>query len=220
MTAPAVMALIEAAAETVLARYRDGLARPGQDAKRDATALLDSRRCTQARSHLAARADIARVFMDVSSLINSPRRRIVPAAGSFAGRTFKASLMVAVGLMLAAAPAMAEGAGEGTFYPMPHATREAVDEQHATCSVDGWWSYNRACCCTHGWCAPITRPGAVREERGGWRVTLRPGDHPNVIEPTSWFVPPGQAGRSPDGRFHFCGSGSASRCFLAPSGGM
>jgi len=59
---------------------------------------------------------------------------------------------------------------------------------------------------------------AVREERGGWRVTLMPGDHPRIDRPATFWGPPGAAGPSPDGRFHFCGVPSTARCFLAPIG--
>lgn len=103
-------------------------------------------------------------------------------------------------------------------------TRETLDEQFHTCNVDGWWSYNRACCCTTNWCASI--PGsAVSEERGGYRVHLQPGMHPKISKPaTAWF-PAANVSRSPDGRFHFCGATIAddlatARCLLVPPGGV
>jgi hypothetical protein len=104
--------------------------------------------------------------------------------------------------------------------------REHLNEQHATCNVDGWWSYNPECCCTARYCAPI--PGeAVKEENGGYRVVLQPGMHPLIQAPLSVWFPSGRVARSPDGRFHFCGaswtgtapSGTA-RCLLVPPGGV
>jgi hypothetical protein len=74
--------LIEAAAETVLARYRDALARAPEHASPDAAALLARRRRTQASSRLAPRAFLARVVLDVSSL-NSPSAAERTAGGAF-----------------------------------------------------------------------------------------------------------------------------------------
>jgi hypothetical protein len=129
------------------------------------------------------------------------------------------ALGLAVGVAVALAWAVPGAAQDAPWVPMPHATQPDADSQHDTCTVDGWWAYNRSCCCTHGWCAPIPRE-AVREERGGWRVSLRPGDHPRVTAPTSWWVPPGGAGVSPDGRAHFCGTPGQGRCLLMPAGVM
>jgi DNA-binding transcriptional LysR family regulator len=129
-------------------------------------------------------------------------------------------IRAALALALLAAPAMAQ---DGHWWAFPNATRDGADEQHPTCTVDGWWSYNRACCCTHQWCAPIPEH-AVREERGGYRVTLRPGDHPQVSVPATWWIPADQTGRSPDGRKHFCGIATeavqSGRCLLIAPGGM
>jgi hypothetical protein len=123
----------------------------------------------------------------------------------------------ALALALLAAPAMALEAIP--FVPMPHDTRESVDDLHPTCVVDDWWSYNRSCCCTHGWCAPILSQH-VREEAGGFRVTLNKGDHPRITGPVTFWIPGHAVGRSPDGRPHFCGSMGHGRCLLIAPGGM
>lgn len=124
------------------------------------------------------------------------------------------------------APSLAFAQAEAWPNYQPSQPRESTDEQFATCNVDDWWSYNRACCCTTGWCGVI--PGeAVKEENGGFRVVLQPGMHPQIRAPLSAWFPAARVSRSPDGRFHFCGaswggdapSGTA-RCLLVPPGGV
>lgn len=94
-----------------------------------------------------------------------------------------------------------------------------------SCDVDGWWSYNPACCCTHGWCAPIPCR-AVSEESGGYVVRLAPGMHPRVHRSMTVLIPRGDAKASPDGRCHVCAfkhehvGGGAARCLLVPPGAM
>ena len=103
-------------------------------------------------------------------------------------------------------------------------TSESLDTKYDTCNVDGWWSYNRSCCCTTNWCSSI--PGtAVREENGGYRVHLQPGMHPRVTAPATAFFPSQNVSRSPDGRYHFCGATitdgyATARCLLVPPGGV
>jgi hypothetical protein len=95
----------------------------------------------------------------------------------------------------------------------------------ATCNnVAEGWSYNESCCCTTGWCAPIPH-GAVRTTPDGYVVTLRPGEHPRASATVSFLVPFRQAGTSPNGSYHACGStwatdGGSLRCLLVPPGGV
>jgi hypothetical protein len=95
----------------------------------------------------------------------------------------------------------------------------------ATCTVDGSWSYSPACCCTHGWCAPIACD-LVRETPAGYEVRVPAGAHPRVRAPLSVLVPRGDARPSPDGRCHLCASRStasgpgSARCLLVPAGVM
>ena len=127
---------------------------------------------------------------------------------------------LALALALLAAPAAAQDAH---WWAAPNATREEADADHPSCTVDGWWSYNRSCCCTHSYCAAVPEH-TVREEAGGYRVTLRPGDYPQVSVTATWWIPADQTGRSPDGRKHFCGIANpgvqSGRCLLIAPGGM
>ena len=77
-------------------------------------------------------------------------------------------------------------------------------------------------CCNARDCAEI--PGhAVTEVRGGWRVTLKAGDHPMVTSGTvTHFVAAADARLADDGRFHAClfPTAETMRCFYAPPGGF
>jgi hypothetical protein len=77
-------------------------------------------------------------------------------------------------------------------------------------------------CCNAQDCAEI--PGhAVTEVRGGWRITLKRGEHPMVKSASvSHFVALGDARPSDDGRFHAClyPDENTMRCFYAPPGGF
>lgn len=95
----------------------------------------------------------------------------------------------------------------------------------ATCHVDGWWSYNPSCCCTHGWCAPIPCD-AVTETAAGHVVRLPAGVHPRVASRMTVLIPRGDARASLDGRCHLCaakGAGASTgtaRCLLVPPGAV
>jgi hypothetical protein len=76
-------------------------------------------------------------------------------------------------------------------------------------------------CCNHRDCAPIPA-SAVTAGPDGYRVTLRPGDHPLVRSPVSHLVPYGTERRADDGRYHAClyPSQDTMRCFYAPPQGF
>jgi hypothetical protein len=120
--------------------------------------------------------------------------------------------------------ALAQAGGGWTAYPATPSLEPRPDLP-ATCTVDEAWAYNPACCCTHGWCAPIPCD-LVRETAAGYDVRVPAGAHPRVRAPLSVLVPRGDARPSPDGRCHLCasrasdaGPGSA-RCLLVPAGLM
>lgn len=86
--------------------------------------------------------------------------------------------------------------------------------------------YDTSCCCTSGWCAPLSeRDVRYDARRGGYLVTLRRGEHPKAQATMTFFVPDSAVLASPDGRHHACGavwredSGSL-RCFLRAAGGV
>jgi len=71
-----------------------------------------------------------------------------------------------------------------------------------------------------GDCAPIPEH-AVRAGKGGYLVTIRPGEHPLVKEaPVSGFVPYSEARVSQDSEFHACIVAGALKCLYAPQGGV
>jgi hypothetical protein len=93
-----------------------------------------------------------------------------------------------------------------------------VDEEFGSCNQPGF-AYNRECCCTHGWCAPIPSH-RVRAIPQGYEVILRDrSEHPKLQLNTRYIIPYNQRMESPDGRYHVCGLYSV-RCFMAPIGGV
>lgn len=108
--------------------------------------------------------------------------------------------IVAAALALAALPAAAHQAPSGWFYPFE--------------------------CCAGFDCAAVPSE-AVSITAQGYRVTLRPGEHP-MIRDREWTdtIPYGEAKPSPDGEFHICirpathAKAPLSRiCFWAPPPG-
>jgi hypothetical protein len=95
-----------------------------------------------------------------------------------------------------------------TVSAVPHSARSGMP-------YDPW-------CCNSTDCAEIAGV-AVTEVRGGYRVTLRRGQHPMVkSESVTHFVALKDARASDDGRFHAClyPDEHTMRCFYAPPGGF
>ena len=80
-----------------------------------------------------------------------------------------------------------------------------------------WYDWE---CCAGNDCAPI--PGsAVRATRGGYAVTIQPGEHPLVKDrAVTGFVAYADARPSGDGDFHACIVGGALKCLYQPPGGV
>lgn len=80
------------------------------------------------------------------------------------------------------------------------------------------WSYDPACCSTQD-CAPI-RVELVEITAQGYRVTVRPGDHPLVNVPTTYVFPfsDERVRLAPDGMYHLCIGAYSKRglCLYAP----
>ena len=82
-----------------------------------------------------------------------------------------------------------------------------------------------AICCNgnreHGDCQPIPDQ-SVKPVAGGYRITLRPGDHHMVTRLHVFDMKQGQAQPSPDGRYHVCLYPNEDRvqCFFAPPPGV
>ena len=77
------------------------------------------------------------------------------------------------------------------------------------------WEYPYACCSGMD-CDHIT-PSAVKLITGGFRVTLKAGEHPMVKEPMSFDIPYTQAKVSKDEDYHICISATGRMlCFYAP----
>lgn len=76
-------------------------------------------------------------------------------------------------------------------------------------------------CCNMKDCAPIPA-SAVSPGPNGWRVTLRPGDHPLVRNQVSHLVPYGTERRAVDGRYHAClfPTEQTLRCIYIPPMGF
>jgi hypothetical protein len=125
----------------------------------------------------------------------------------------------AVALALLAGPALAEDQEGSVFFREDNEPRlGVVDPEFATCNQPGF-AYNRSCCCTHGWCAPIPSE-RVRATPEGYEVILRDRrEHPKLNLNTRYVIPYDKRGESPDGRYHICGSFSVW-CFMAPIGGV
>ena len=88
----------------------------------------------------------------------------------------------------------------------------------------GWYSGTTSReglnCCNTVDCQPIA-PHTVEEVRGGFQVTLKPGEHLMVSRPVSHFVPYRDMQHSPDGKWHVClfPNQDTVRCFFGPVGG-
>ena len=76
------------------------------------------------------------------------------------------------------------------------------------------WSYPVRCCSGID-CGEIPA-SSVRETPGGYRVTLKPGDHAMVKAPFETAVPYAEAKPAPDGAYHICLSPALRvLCFFA-----
>lgn len=85
------------------------------------------------------------------------------------------------------------------------------------------WEYDPACCSGRD-CAWVA-PGAVREVRGGYAVSVAPGTHPMVpmgSPPVSGLVPHGDPRIRPSGddQKHVCIMGGRILCVYIPPGGV
>jgi hypothetical protein len=84
------------------------------------------------------------------------------------------------------------------------------------------WTYDYHCC-TDKDCAMIN-PATVVAVTGGWKVTVRPGDHPLITEPKEYLVPydSNKVIESKDSDFHLCvGAYTKSLfCLYVPEMGM
>lgn len=84
------------------------------------------------------------------------------------------------------------------------------------------WRYPISCCSDRD-CAVVSAE-AVREVRGGYIVSVKPGTHPmwpaTKDAPAVFNIPAHEGAPSPDGQFHICISPSGARlCFFAAIGG-
>lgn len=85
------------------------------------------------------------------------------------------------------------------------------------------WAYDPECCGGYDCAAAVD--GAVREEGGGYRVTVLPGTHPMVqagSQPVTGFVPYGDRRIRPSGdaHRHVCIVGGNVYCIYIPPGGV
>jgi hypothetical protein len=93
---------------------------------------------------------------------------------------------------------------------------------HAHQAPSGW-PYGAWCCSDHD-CSPVPED-AVQETRGGYVVTVRPGEHhmvPLGAAPVTGFVPhtdTQRLHRSQDALHHVCIVGGGVRCLYVPPGG-
>ncbi len=83
------------------------------------------------------------------------------------------------------------------------------------------WSYDAICCngTAHtGDCQRIPH-SAVKAEKGGWRITLRPGEHRLATKPHTWTKAYGETRQSQDGDFHAClwPDEATLRCLYVPN---
>lgn len=80
-----------------------------------------------------------------------------------------------------------------------------------------WYEWE---CCAGNDCAPIPHE-AVRAGKGGYAVTIQPGEHPLVKDkPLSAFVAYADARPSQDGQPHACIVGGALKCLYIQQGGV
>jgi hypothetical protein len=86
------------------------------------------------------------------------------------------------------------------------------------------WQYDRSCCngtAHNGDCQRIPH-SAVKAEQGGWRITLKPGEHRLVTRPHTWTKGYDQTRQSQDGDFHAClwPDEDTLRCLYVPPMGF
>lgn len=75
-------------------------------------------------------------------------------------------------------------------------------------------------CCNGNDCRPAPE-GAVRGVKGGWAVTLNPGDHPMITKPLRAFMAHADTKPSEDGAFHICvWPQDTLRCLYVVQGGV
>ena len=76
-------------------------------------------------------------------------------------------------------------------------------------------------CCNQKDCAPIPA-SAVTAGPDGWRITIRPGDHPLARNAVTHLIPYGQERRATDGRHHAClfPTEQTLRCAYTPPRGF
>ena len=86
--------------------------------------------------------------------------------------------------------------------------------------------YPSSCCLgsadgLRGDCAPIPAT-SVKPVKGGFEITLTPGQHPKVKEPQRFFIAYEDAKPSQDGDYHAClwPSQEILRCFFSPLHGV
>jgi hypothetical protein len=92
-------------------------------------------------------------------------------------------------------------------------------------SSDGGMTYSAFCCtgdAATGDCFEVP-DSTVKPIEGGWRVTLRKGQHRMVTSPVvEHFVPYGTEKKATDGKYHVClfPNEKTMRCFYAPGMGF
>ena len=80
-----------------------------------------------------------------------------------------------------------------------------------------WYEWE---CCAGNDCAPIP-DHAVRPVKGGYAVTIQPGEHPMVKDkPISGFIAYADARQSQDGKAHACIVAGALKCLYERQGGV
>lgn len=94
-----------------------------------------------------------------------------------------------------------------------------AEQVHAHKAPSGW-AYPPACCNgrqTGGDCQAIPSDD-VSENRDGYSILIRPGDHFLATKPHRFFVPYGNELPSGDGDYHVCLHTTESdlNCFFAP----
>ena len=86
------------------------------------------------------------------------------------------------------------------------------------------WNYDGWCCNGDGHtgdCQVVSHK-AVRSVKGGYQITLEPGDHRLVTKRHVFFKEERAARKSPDGMYHVClyPTENQLRCFYAPPMGF
>lgn len=82
------------------------------------------------------------------------------------------------------------------------------------------WAYETFCCNgngQHGDCAPVPT-SSVKAVDGGYEITLRPGDHPMITSPHTFFKAERETRLSGDEHYHVClwPSQHNLRCLYVP----